>query len=175
MKSFRLLATMSAAVFSMLVATQTSYAQTVPFRASGTDAVYYTATAETSGFGQATHMGRALGSGLAVPIEGTNQWIALGYKFVAANGDEIYFTGGGTIEFFSIGDGEFSAIWSGEFNVVGGTGRFANVGPGDAPITVSAINDPFFLQEDGSPLPGAIWTYSWELTGDIDLGKKGRK
>lgn len=150
-------------------------AQIVPFKASGDQAIYSPSTGATSGPGQATHMGKVLGSGLALPgVEigpGLFEWSAPNYQFEAANGDTIALTGGGTVQFVPLNPtGLFFAVWSGEFNVItgSGTGRFANVGPGTAPIQIVAVNDPFTFP----PTEGDIWTYSWNLDGNIDLGKR---
>jgi len=120
-------------------------------------------------------MGKVLGSGLALPgVEigpGLFEWSAPNYQFEAANGDTIALTGGGTVQFVPLNPtGLFFAVWSGEFNVItgSGTGRFANVGPGTAPIQIVAVNDPFTFP----PTEGDIWTYSWNLDGNIDLGKR---
>lgn len=180
MKTARTLLTSIVILSAMVVTNQMSFAQTVPFKASGTDATYKTATAETSGPGQATHMGKIIGAGMAIPggavdavnFPGLFYWNAVDYSITAANGDKIFFNGGGTVQFIPIGGSDFFAVWSGDFNVEGGTGRFANVGPGAAPISVVATNDPFELDAMDAPLPGAIWTYSWTLDGEIDLGKK---
>jgi hypothetical protein len=56
----------------------------------------------------------------------------------------------------------FSAIWSGEVVVEGGTGRFANAGPGKQPLKLIAINDPFTFAD-------AEWTFSWTLDDIITL------
>ena len=115
-------------------------------------------------------MGNVLGSGVAFPTDPTGNpgefyWTAIGYTLTAANGDKIDFNGGGTVQLIPLGGTMFTAVWGGELNVLGGTGRFANVGPGTAPINVVAINNPFTFADP-------VWTYSWSLTGDINLGKK---
>ena len=150
-------------------------AQIVPFKASGDQAIYSPDTGATSGPGQATHMGKVFGSGFALPgVEigpGLREWSAPNYQFEAANGDTIALTGGGTVQFVPLNQtGLFFAVWSGEFKVIpgGGTGRFANAGPGTAPIQIVAVNDPFTLP----PTTGDIWTYRWNLDGNIDLGKR---
>ena len=171
-------------LFSVAVAvclsTQDLSAQVVPFHASGDNAVYDPGSGATSGFGQATHMGKTFGSGFAGPGGPTGNpgeftWTAIHYVFEAANGDQICLEGGGLLQFVplpELGPGYFSAIWSGEFDVLGGSGRFESVGPASDPIDVVATNYPFQLDELGQPLPGDIWTYYWEMSGEIDLGNK---
>jgi hypothetical protein len=147
---------------------QVGQAQVVPFKASGKNATYAQPFAGGDGstwsVGQATHMGRMVGYGRALPTGVGNNWTTVGdYTLTAPNGDSIFMNGGGTVETFDLGGGLFFAIWTGQFQVVGGTGRFANVGPGTAPIDVVAINEPFTFADP-------TWIYSWSLRGDIDLG-----
>jgi hypothetical protein len=180
MKTSRTLLASIVILSAMMAMNQTSIAQTVPFKASGSDAIYNTTTAETSGPGKAAHMGNMFGAGLAIPggpVDEVNSpglfyWTAVGYSMTASNGDQIFFNGGGTVQFIPIGGSTYFAVWSGDFNVDGGTGRFSKVGPGAEPIAVVATNDPFELDANGAPLPGAVWTYSWTLDGEINLGAK---
>jgi hypothetical protein len=83
---------------------------------------------------------------------------------VAANGDMLYFTGSGQVQLYPLDSTftTFTAIWSGQYQVVGGTGRFANVTPGDRPLQVTATNDPFALSDPE-------WTFSWTVEGTILL------
>jgi hypothetical protein len=130
-------------------------------------------------------MGKSTGSGLAIPSATGNpfvlDWVGEGV-FVAANGDTIEFSGGGKIFLQLRADGLFEASWVGQFEIgdidedgKAGTGRFSNVGPGAEPLDVIAINDPFALDDQGNPIPGDIWTYDYEITGEMDLGKKKKK
>ena len=157
------------------VAPELCQAQVVPFHASGDQAIYSPFLYETSGPGKATHMGRVFGSGKATPGmdlgNGLSEWSASDYSLRAANGDEIFFEGGGLVQFIPLQGDQFFAVWSGDFHVTGGTGRFSKVKAAAAPIQVTAINDPFTFP----PAAGDLWTYSWSLNGQIDLGKrKGR-
>lgn len=180
----------SAVVLSLLsITSQDSQAQIVPFKSVGTFNAYDTSTGVFGGPGKTAHMGKSSGGGLAIPVALPESdpdfgnplvsgWIGFG-EFVAANGDRIEFSGGGKIYFEPLGGGWFTAAWIGEFDIVdingdgkAGDGRFANVGPGTAPLSVIAINDPFQLDATGMPLPGAIWTYDYEIRGDMNLGKK---
>lgn len=167
---------------------QDASAQIVPFKSVGTANEYDTATGAFGGPGKTAHMGKSAGGGLAIPIglpeddpdfgnPLVSGWFGFG-EFVAANGDTIEFAGGGKIYFVPLGEGWFTATWIGEFTIQdidgdeqAGTGRFANVGPGTAPLDVIAINDPFQLDESGMPLPNDVWTYDYEITGDMNLGK----
>lgn len=162
----------------MVFHTDATQAQVVPFYAEGSDAIYTPDTQETSSFGKARHMGRIFGSGIASPSadlgNGLFEWTASEYQITAANGDQLFFTGGGTVQFIPIQGNTFFAVWSGEFTITGGTGRFSNAGPGDEPLAVVAINDPFQLQNDGTPIPGDTWTYSWTLDGTFDKGRNGK-
>ncbi len=144
-----------------------SFAQVVPYKARGTEASYSPLTGYYSGTGQATHLGNVTVFGYVTTSRTTDPLV---YTFqssgptttVAANGDTILFTVSGTVQFFTLDGITFTAIWSGEFVVVGGTGRFANVGPGPEPLQVVAINDPFTLTDPE-------WTFSWTLDGSITL------
>lgn len=151
-----------------LVSNVVGQAQIVPFQASGSDATYLQpfigGNGSTYSLGSGTHMGNLVGYGQALPTGVGNNWATIGdYTLTAANGDSIYMNGGGTIDVYPLGGDMYYAVWSGQFNVVGGTGRFANVGPGTAPIDVVAVNEPFTFADP-------VWVYSWTLSGDIDLG-----
>ncbi len=173
MKSIRSLATAAALVFALLSMTQTSFGQIVPFLAHGQRALYSPCTALTTATGHATHMGRITASGAVIPFPTSDplvlDWTAVNYEMTAANGDQLFFEGGGTVQFIPLPSGMFTASWSGEFTVTGGTGRFANAGPGHAPLQVIAVNDPLNLPAE---CPDDVWTYSWALVGDIDLGRR---
>ena len=162
-------------VVSLLMIDQACLGQVVPFRASGENAIYSPASGETSGPGKATHMGRVFGSGVAAPGvdlgNGLFEWSATNYSLQAANGDEIFMEGGGLVQFIPIQGSLFFAVWTGDFNVTGGTGRFSSVKAAAEPIQVTAINNPFTFP----PAEEDIWTYSWSLDGQIDLGNKGKK
>lgn len=160
-------------VFSLMqIAGQVSEAQVVPFKARGSNSVYYPDTAYTEGTGNGTHLGKFTFSGNAVPFP-TNDplvlnWIALDYAAVAANGDALYMAGGGTVQLIPLGGNLFIAEWSGDFYVTGGSGRFATARSSSSPLKVVAVNDPFVFP----PNPGDIWSYDWTLEGDLDLGRR---
>ena len=174
----KLVATFALALLlSLVISFKASHAdaQLVPFYSSGSNAVYDTSTGYTSGPGKASLMGKVFGSGQAVPVadlgNGKFAWLALGYSFLAANGDQLFMVGGGTMQYIPLTDGWYYAEWSGEFTATGGTGRFSDATT-PVPLSVIAINDPFQLDENGQPLEDAVWTYSWEVQGQIDLGHK---
>ncbi len=155
-----------------LITTHPSLAQVVPFKSSGENAIYSPETGLTTGAGKATHMGKVTTSGLVIPSATSDPLVlefeAYDFQFTAANGDQIVFEGGGTVNLIPLGGNLFSAVWSAPFHVVSGTGRFANVGPGTQPVIATAINSPFTLPVS----PGDLWVYSWTLNGDIDLGRR---
>ena len=148
MKKSQFLLSTIVAGLTLLATLQTSHAQIVPMRASGSGAEFSPCTGLTTGTGRATHMGRVTVSGLVIPMPTKNPLVfdftAVNYDLTAANGDQMFFSGSGTVEFMPVGDGSglFTAFWTSEFHVDGGTGRFKNVGPGDAPLLATAINDP---------------------------------
>ena len=139
----------------------------MPYKARGTEASYNPVTGYYSGTGQATHLGHITFSG-DVTIAPTPDRLVYTFESngptttVAANGDAIFFTTSGTVQLFTLDGITFTAIWSGEFVVVGGTGRFAKVGPGPQPLQVVAINDPFTFTDPE-------WTFSWTIDGSIML------
>ena len=144
-----------------------SFAQVVRYKASGTDASYSPLTGYYSGAGRATHLGKVTVFGYVTTSPTANPLV---YTFesngptttVNAHGDSILFTVSGTVELSTVDGVTFTAIWSGEFVVVGGTGRFANVGPGPEPLQVVAINEPFTFADPE-------WTFSWTVDGSITL------
>lgn len=154
-------------VFSVLSMTDNCHAQVVPFAASGENAEYSPITAEFAGKGITNLQGLSMGVGFAIPSPTADplvyDWVGFG-SFVAANGDEIQFNGGGQVFLNPLGGTMFTATWVAQFEITGGTGRFANVGPGTAPLDVVAINHPFDFVND------TVWFYDYTITGDIDLG-----
>ena len=152
-----------------------SEAQVVPFQARGDNAQYSPVTGEYSGIGRGTHVGLHANRGqIDLPIVPTGNpgqfhWVtAEPHVITAADGSTISLAGTGLVQLIPLAEGLFSAVWRANFVVQGGTGRFANVGPGNGTIVVEAINDPFLLSDP-------IWTFSWTFNGTIDLGRRGRK
>lgn len=145
------------------------HAQVVPFHAEGKNAEYSPISGTYSGSGVGVRLGTCKVEGFAIPTPTSNplvlDWTG-GGPVTAANGDQIFLTGGGQVQLVPLGGTIFSAVWSGNFNVVGGTGRFASAGPGTAPISVTAVNSPFDILND------PVWNFSWSLDGDINLGRK---
>jgi hypothetical protein len=143
-------------------------AQEVPYKTKGTG-VYSPATGDFSGTGTGTHMGKhsffgnVMTSKTADPLV-FNFSLTAPQQTVAANGDVLYFSGSGQVQLYPLDSTftTFTAIWSGQYEVVGGTGRFANVAPGGQPLQVTATNDPFALSDPE-------WTFSWTVEGEILL------
>ena len=122
-----------------------------------------------------SNFGFIVGEGTAIPIPTANpfvsNWVTNGeVKETYIDGSEIFFTGGGTVEIIPLFGAWHTAVWTGEFVVTRGTGRFANAGPGSVNNKVVAVNLPFRLNPDGTPLPGDTWNFVFEVTGEIDLG-----
>lgn len=163
-----------------------AHAQIVPFKSVGTDNAYIADPGDPnagqfSGFGNTSHMGKTFGIGFAAPLAPPDlsdlanippvPWVGEG-RFTAKNGASIEFSGGGLIFLEFRDDGLFDASWIGTFNIQdidgdgkAGTGRFSNVGPAELPLDVTAINHPFSFSDP-------VWFYDYEITGQIDLGKK---
>jgi hypothetical protein len=144
------------------------HAQQVPYKAKGTG-IYSPATGDFSGTGTATHIGNDTFSGNVMTTSTAdplvfNFSLTAPQQTVAANGDMILFIGSGQVQLYPLDSTftTFTAIWSGQYEVVGGTGRFANVAPGDQPLQVTAINHPFALSDPE-------WTFSYTLDGEIRL------
>jgi hypothetical protein len=144
-------------------------AQIVAFFARGSDNVYEPASGNFRGRGQATHLGkcRVLGNAVTTPTSNPLVFDWVGHStLVAANGDELYFNGGGQVTLTPLGGTMFSAVWTANFNITGGTGRFTNAGPASAPLSVVATNEPFDLVNDPE------WIFSWQIAGQINLGRR---
>ena len=171
---FKRLVVLVVAFVAIAAMSQTTSAQTVPYKASGSNAEFSAITGDYGGSGKATHLGKHVffGGQIAVTQTGalTFDWeFTLPQETIAADGSKLYFDGVGTVELIPLDNlGNFTAEWTGEFHVLGGTRRFANAGPAAAPLQVIAVNDPFNFFTD------PVWTFSWELTGEIDLGRRKR-
>ncbi len=173
-------------VATMIATAPDAFAQIVPFKSIGTDNAYIADSEDPnagqfSGIGNTSHMGKTSGLGFAVPLNPPDlsdlenippvPWVGEG-RFTAKNGSSIEFSGGGLIYLEFRDDGFFDASWIGNFDIQdidgdgnAGTGRFSKVGPADLPLDVTAINHPFSFSD-------AVWFYDYEISGQIDLGKK---
>lgn len=145
-----------------------SYAQTVPYKASG-DGAYSPIDGDYGGDGNATHLGQHTFFGNIATTPTGHPLVFLWeattpQETVAANGDTIFFNAAGVVELIPLDNTftVFSAIWTGEFDVEGGTGRFANVQPAAEPLSVTAVNDPFTFADP-------VWSFAWKLEGQIQL------
>ena len=166
---------------------QTSYSQNLPFKASGSHAVFMPCTGQTKGIGNASiggkDMGEVISYGLVIPTPTKNplvyDWTAYNFVLRTENGDEISFIGSGTVEFVPLKEKSFGktplsktplyiAFWTADFHVAGGTGIFQNVSPGPRPLHAFAVNDALSLPFE---CPGDAWSYSWDLEGSIDMGQ----
>ena len=147
---------------------QNAYGQLVPYKAQGKNAVFFPATGAFSGVGVATHFGRSVHSGALVTVstgpltanfESTSPLVV-----TAASGDTLLLRMQGQVEFVPLDSSltVFTAVWSAQANVVGGTGRFANVKPGPQPLSVVATNEPFRLTDPQ-------WKFSWQFSGNFRL------
>lgn len=169
MKNLRNVVLWFGTLVAVLLTAQVSDAQVVPFKSTGSNNVYTPADGAFGGQGITSHMGVTVGSGIATPSDTLNplikDWFG-GGEFVAANGDKLYFYGGGTVYLEPLGGTMFKARWIGKFYVYGGTGRFQNASAAAEPLDVVAVNHPFDIVGD------AEWLYDYVITGEIDLGKR---
>jgi hypothetical protein len=155
-------------IMTLFATVSVSSAQTVPYKSSGTGN-YSPVTGDYSGSGVATHLGKLTFVGNVATSRTDNplvfDWVGtVPQTTIAANGDTILFSTSGQVELIPLDSTftTFSAIWTGEFVVLGGTGRFASVGPAAQPLEVVAINDPFTFADPE-------WSFSWTLDGSIVL------
>lgn len=156
------------------LAGQNAYGQLIPYKASGTNAVFSQATGDFSGVGVATYFGRSFHAGtlrtgtlvtgptglLTANFESTSPMV-----ITAANRrDTLQLWLQGQVEFVPLDETftVFTAVWSAQANVVGGTGRFANVKPGPEPLSVVATNEPFRLTDPQ-------WEFAWTFGGNFRL------
>ena len=146
-----------------------SLAQVVPYKAAGTG-VSSPVTGDLSGPGKATHLGKLTFTGQVETFSVPENRFAFTFQStepiedVAANGDTILFETHGLVTLIPRDSTftTFTAHWTGKFVVIGGTGRFAKVGPADEPLDVVADHSPFtFLDPE--------WSFSWEINGQIVL------
>ncbi len=155
-------------VLAVSLSSRLCQAQIVPFKAFGKQNVYNPATGVYEGTAIASYCGRCQVNGFAIPSPTADpnvlNWTG-GGPLTAADGSQIQLAGGGKVQLIPLGGTLYSAIWFGEFNVVGGTGRFANVGPGPKPIFVIAVNYPFDIVNSPE------WVFDFTLLGKIDLGR----
>lgn len=156
------------ATLMLCIAARESSAQSVAYYTHGTG-IYSPVTGDYGGPGVGTHLGRHTFFGNVLTSPTANPFVfdfflTVPQETVAANGDKLFFSGGGEVELIPLDNTftTFSAVWTGDFVVEGGTGRFASAGPADEPLRVEAINDPFTFSD-------LEWSFSWKLTGRIML------
>jgi hypothetical protein len=167
------------AIIILTASARDSFAQTVPYKTKGKNAVYTPSTGDYGGFGVGTHMGKhSFFGNVTVKPDPTDPNNPLKGTFVttpdtvqevtAADGSKFFskFSGKVQLKFMGVVPNTtipiFTARWEGQFVVVGGTGRFANVKPAAQPLQVIAVNHPFtFLDQQ--------WYFDWEIDGQIIL------
>lgn len=179
---------LSAVIVFACISEKNAAAQgTVESTGSGTG-VYSPATGMYSTKGENSEFGQVMGTGRVElfgepPVLG---WQNFGRRRSKGNGspknevlertvtvDGTYYTrskGVGVVELtpvfddpnFTFENGPYTAEWVAEFEFVKGTGIFKGA---KGSITVSAINDPFFLSDEE-------WTFKWTFEGDFRLRGK---
>jgi hypothetical protein len=161
-------------------------AQVVPFKVTGGGPAPeglspFGADSPHSATGNATHLGKYSGNGVANvlsfnPVTGAGTFHGH-YTFVAANGDKLAFTYGdtangaeqvGEFQLYDAGGGKVYVVFIAEFNPIPAqcTGRFKDVIDGS--FIMVATTEPFVLEldEDGFTPP---FDYTWEGEGWIEF------
>ena len=154
-------------------------AQTVPYKASGTNAQFNPYAGPGmgvyTGTGQGTHLGKHKIDGDIYYAEdfvlnfaaGPGEVFASGnftgrQTVTAANGDKLNSTITGSVE-LTVGDDLLvSGTWYPTFELEGGTGRFSN---SSGTVGGAAINPPFGRFDP-------IWPFDWFVDGKFNLGQK---
>ncbi len=152
---------------------QEANAQAVPYKASGTDAEYYPGSGDYEGVGNGTHVGKHTIAGNVNPdgVFFPEPGVFFAGTFTgtqtvtAANGDTIAMDLSGDVILVFNDDGLVEGTWFPEFTITGGTGRLANA---SRTLFGTAVNPPF------NPASQA-WGFYWDISGTIDLGRKGKK
>jgi hypothetical protein len=178
-----------AAAVILALACPPANAQVEPFKVTGggpaPDGLSpFGADSPHSATGQATHLGRYSGTGVANvlsfdPLTGSGTFHGF-YTFVAANGDRLPFTYGdtdngaeqvGEFQLYDASGGKVYAVFIAEFNPILAqcTGRFQDVIDGS--FIMVATSEPFtlVLDEDGFTPP---FDYTWEGQGWIEFRRR---
>lgn len=126
----------------------------------------------------AAHMGRLTYFAEAVTLDLVfdDEGNLIGFDYyaidtqVAADGSEVYLDGAGSATLIprdDLGPTIFEAVWDGDWNILGGSGRFENVGPGTAPIDLFVFFFAFDITDNETLRP-----FVYTKMGDWDLGRR---
>lgn len=158
-------------MFSVMLSS-TSHAQIVPYKLKGSG-VADPSNGTFYGPSIASHLGKMTYFAQVTRLEQVLPGI-LYYEAIdtqtAADGSEICLAGSGFAYLTprpDLGDNMVAAFWDGAWNVVGGSGRFANVGPDTTPIQLSLTQEPFDATDEVSLRP-----FTYTKKGNIDLGRR---
>ncbi len=175
MKTIRRTAGTAVMLIACVAITQTSIAEVVPFKASGTNAEYNSLTGDYSRMGRGTHLGCHSITGQVIPdgvffpspdifLSGT---FAGTQTATAGNGDTIEMSICGDVVLpFDPQSGMATGLWFPVFAITGGTGRFVNA---SGTLEGVVINPPF------NPFGPPIWKFDWSIDGEFDYGRRGKK
>ena len=172
MSTTRILLSTIVAGFTMMATSQTIYSQLLPFEASGSHALLVACDGQTKGIGNASYMGDVISSGLMIPIPTKDPLVfdlnVMHFELAAANGDQIFFHGIGSVEFMPLkgGSGLYVGFWTADLHVIEGTGQFKNVRRGPRPLHAYAVIEPSTIPFE---CPHVYWSYSWSLRGNIHV------
>ena len=142
-------------------------AQTVPHKASGSDATYVPGTGAYFGEGNGTHLGKHVIDGFVIPdgeffpeegvfFRGT---FTGAQTAIAADGSTITATLEGEVELVFNADGAVEGLWFPAFEVTGGTGRFDGVSGAWEGVAINPPFDPSLSE----------WPFDWSVIGTVDL------
>lgn len=149
-----------------------AWAQSVPYRAAGTNAIYEPGSGDYYGEGRGLHVGRHLIDGNVMPVgdffpeegiffRGTFTGVQ---TVIAADGSTLTMTLYGDVELTLNEDGSAEGMWFPIFEVTGGTGRFLGA---TGQMEGVAINPPFDPSSDA-------WPFDWRIAGRLHLNKRRR-
>jgi hypothetical protein len=178
----------AAAAVLLALACPAANAQVVPFKVTGGGPApegfsLFGADSPHSASGEATHLGKYTGQGIANalsfdPETGAGTFRGV-YTFVAANGDKMACTYGdtrngadqvGEFQVYDADDGEVTVVFIAEFNPIPSqcTGRFKDLVGGS--FIMVAETDPFPLEIDGEGFSPAF-NYTWKGEGSLQFRK----
>ena len=170
MKRFDMIAASALFALAAFGLQTTSLAQTVPYSASGANAIFEPGNGDYFGFGNGLHLGRHSIDGNVIPVgeffpepgvffRGTFSGTQV---VTAADGSTLTMTLNGDVELVFNDQGAAEGMWFPNFEVIDGSGRFEGA---TGSMSGVAINPPFDPN-------AAEWPFDWYIDGTLDLNKR---